>query len=43
MAGIIPTIAFRNVLLPAPFGPTIVTISPSPTLAEASLTMGAPP
>src|ERR1700694_4563636 len=43
MAGIMPTTAFRKVLLPAPLGPTMVTISPSPTPAEAPVTIGAPP
>src|SRR4029077_11667841 len=43
IAGIIPTTAFSSVLFPAPLGPTIVTISPRPTVADAPVTIGAPP
>jgi hypothetical protein len=34
-AGVWPAIARRNVLLPAPLAPSITTISPIDTLAEA--------
>ena len=37
-----PAIAFRSVDLPAPFGPTIVTISPGATSTETPCTIGRP-
>ena len=34
--------AFIRVLLPAPFGPKMLTISPAPTCRLAPVTMGRP-
>lgn len=36
-------VAFRSVLLPAPFAPIIVTIEPAPTVMDTSLTACAGP
>src|SRR5437867_10535439 len=38
-----PPMALSSVVLPAPFGPTIVTNSPSPTSRETSASAWSPP
>src|SRR6267142_7004525 len=38
-----PAIVLINVVLPAPFGPTTHTVSPSPTASETSISAGAAP
>ena len=38
-----PPMALSSVVLPAPFGPTMVTNSPSPTSRETSASAWSPP
>src|SRR5437773_9717551 len=42
-AGTPPAMALSSVVLPAPFGPTMVTNSPSPTSRETSASAWSPP